>query len=221
MGILLSILHPVLSNFEEIQMKRLMSILAVVFTLAISTWAVEAEAAKRMGSGKSMGTQRQAAPDKAPAAATPSGWHTTLVLTDLDGTVLAANPTVLAALGYALEEIKGQPHTLLVDASTRESAGYKQLWQDLAAGQSHTGEAKHLRKDGTAVWIQASYQPVLNAANRAVGRAEKLHAHEAGLLHRAFSIFLVDERGRVLLQQRQRIGDRLACADSLGDFLSE
>ena len=53
-------------------MKRLMSILAVVFTLAISTWAVEAEAAKRMGSGKSMGTQRQSAQDKAPAAATPS-----------------------------------------------------------------------------------------------------------------------------------------------------
>ena len=53
-------------------MKRLMSILAVVFTVAISTWALEAEAAKRMGSGKSMGTQRQSAQDKAPAAATPS-----------------------------------------------------------------------------------------------------------------------------------------------------
>ena len=53
-------------------MKRLMSILAVVFTVAISTWAVEAEAAKRMGSGKSMGTQRQSAQDKSPAAATPS-----------------------------------------------------------------------------------------------------------------------------------------------------
>ena len=53
-------------------MKRLMSLLAVVFTLAISTWAVEAEAAKRMGSGKSMGTQRQSAQDKAPAAAAPA-----------------------------------------------------------------------------------------------------------------------------------------------------
>ena len=85
---------------------------------------------------------------------------------NLDGTVLAANPPVLATLGYTLEEIKGQSHTVLVDPATRESAGYKQLWQDLAAGPSHTGEAKHLRKDGTAVWIQASYQPVLNAAGR-------------------------------------------------------
>jgi isopentenyl-diphosphate delta-isomerase len=45
---------------------------------------------------------------------------------------------------------------------------------------------------------------LVNAANRAVGRADKIRAHEAGLRHRAFSIFLVDERGRVLLQRRHR-----------------
>jgi len=50
-------------------MKRLLSLLAVVFTIGLSTAAMDAEAAKRMGSGKSMGTQRQAAPDKAPIAA--------------------------------------------------------------------------------------------------------------------------------------------------------
>jgi predicted lipid-binding transport protein (Tim44 family) len=51
-------------------MKRFLSLLAVVFTIGLSTVAMEAEAAKRMGSGKSMGTQRQATPDKAPTAAT-------------------------------------------------------------------------------------------------------------------------------------------------------
>lgn len=49
-------------------MKKILSILAVVFTLGLSTVAIDAEAAKRMGSGKSMGTQRQASVDKAPAA---------------------------------------------------------------------------------------------------------------------------------------------------------
>ncbi len=53
-------------------MKRLLSVLAVVFTIGFSTVAVDAEAAKRIGSGKSMGTQRQATPDKAPTAATPA-----------------------------------------------------------------------------------------------------------------------------------------------------
>ncbi len=49
-------------------MKKILSLLAVVFTLGLSSMAMDAEAAKRMGSGKSMGTQRQATADKAPAA---------------------------------------------------------------------------------------------------------------------------------------------------------
>lgn len=54
-------------------MKRLLSLLALVFAVGLSAVAMDAEAAKRMGSGKSMGTQRQATPDKAPsAAATPA-----------------------------------------------------------------------------------------------------------------------------------------------------
>mgnify|MGYP006127172397 CR=1 FL=1 len=50
-------------------MKHLLSILALIFTIGVSTVAMDAEAAKRMGSGKSMGTQRQAPQDKAPTAA--------------------------------------------------------------------------------------------------------------------------------------------------------
>jgi predicted lipid-binding transport protein (Tim44 family) len=50
--------------------KKILTMLAVVFTLGLSTVAMDAEAAKRMGSGKSMGTQRQATADKAPAAPT-------------------------------------------------------------------------------------------------------------------------------------------------------
>jgi isopentenyl-diphosphate delta-isomerase len=38
--------------------------------------------------------------------------------------------------------------------------------------------------------------------NRAVGTAGKDAVHRAGLLHRAFSIFLVDSERRIVLQQR-------------------
>jgi isopentenyl-diphosphate Delta-isomerase len=38
--------------------------------------------------------------------------------------------------------------------------------------------------------------------NRSIGWGEKLHVHEAGLLHRAFSIFLVDGEGSIALQKR-------------------
>ena len=56
-------------------MKKILSILTVVFTLSLSTVAMYAEAAKRMGSGKSMGTQKQVTQNKtptAPAAAAPT-----------------------------------------------------------------------------------------------------------------------------------------------------
>lgn len=45
---------------------------------------------------------------------------------------------------------------------------------------------------------------LVNEQNRAVGRGEKLAVHKAGLLHRAFSVFLTDADGRILLQQRSR-----------------
>jgi isopentenyl-diphosphate Delta-isomerase len=45
---------------------------------------------------------------------------------------------------------------------------------------------------------------LVNEHNRAVGQAEKSAVHAAGLLHRAFSIFLIDEQGRMLLQRRSR-----------------
>ncbi|MES2942083.1 MAG: TIM44-like domain-containing protein [Pseudomonadota bacterium] len=53
-------------------MRRFLSLLALVFTVGLSTVAVDAEAAKRMGSGKSLGTQRQATPDKPSTTATPA-----------------------------------------------------------------------------------------------------------------------------------------------------
>jgi isopentenyl-diphosphate delta-isomerase len=43
---------------------------------------------------------------------------------------------------------------------------------------------------------------LVTESNRAVGTASKLAIHEQGLLHRAFSIFLTDDKGRILLQRR-------------------
>lgn len=45
---------------------------------------------------------------------------------------------------------------------------------------------------------------LVDERNRAVGRGEKWAVHARGQLHRAFSIFLVDARGRLLLQRRSR-----------------
>lgn len=43
---------------------------------------------------------------------------------------------------------------------------------------------------------------LVDANDREIGTEEKLRAHERGTLHRAFSVFVFDDRGRVLLQRR-------------------
>jgi isopentenyl-diphosphate delta-isomerase len=46
---------------------------------------------------------------------------------------------------------------------------------------------------------------LVDEGNRATGSGGKTAVHRAGLLHRAFSIFLVDDRGRLVLQQRSLV----------------
>jgi isopentenyl-diphosphate delta-isomerase len=43
---------------------------------------------------------------------------------------------------------------------------------------------------------------LINEANEVIGQMEKMEAHQKGLLHRAFSVFLFNEKGEWLLQKR-------------------
>lgn len=43
---------------------------------------------------------------------------------------------------------------------------------------------------------------LVNERDEPVGTMEKLEAHQNGLLHRAFSVFIINSKGQMLLQQR-------------------
>jgi methyl-accepting chemotaxis protein len=81
---------------------------------------------------------------------------------DLNGNVLTANDNFCQALGYSLDEIKGQHHSLFVDAAYKNSPEYQQFWTDLRNGQYHVAEFKRIAKNGNDVWIQASYNPIFS-----------------------------------------------------------
>ncbi|WP_319641234.1 PAS domain-containing methyl-accepting chemotaxis protein [Novosphingobium sp. KCTC 2891] len=85
-----------------------------------------------------------------------------LIEFDLSGRVLEANANFLALMGYEQDEIAGQHHRIFCDKDFAGSPAYRQFWQKLGNGDFDQGEYKRLRKDGTEVWIQASYNPVLN-----------------------------------------------------------
>ncbi len=85
---------------------------------------------------------------------------------NLDGTVITANENFLKTLGYTLDEIKGQHHSMFVEPAYRESAEYKQFWRDLGAGKYQAAEYKRIGKGGREVWIQASYNPIFDLNGR-------------------------------------------------------
>ncbi|WP_328487157.1 PAS domain S-box protein [Methylovorus mays] len=80
----------------------------------------------------------------------------------LDGQLITANQRFLDILGYSLDEAVGQPHSTFVDAETRNSSEYRQLWERLRAGQYDAGVYRRMGKGGKEIWLQASYTPVLD-----------------------------------------------------------
>jgi methyl-accepting chemotaxis protein len=88
---------------------------------------------------------------------------------DLDGNVTDANDNFLAALGYSLPEIKGKHHSMFVDPSEHDSPAYREFWTALRAGQYQSGEFHRIGKGGREVWIQASYNPILDKSGKPTG----------------------------------------------------
>jgi methyl-accepting chemotaxis protein len=81
---------------------------------------------------------------------------------NMDGTIITANENFLGALGYTLEEIRGRHHSMFVDPAERDSPAYREFWAKLNRGEYQAAEYKRFGKGGKEVWIQASYNPILD-----------------------------------------------------------
>lgn len=82
------------------------------------------------------------------------------------GVILWANDAFLGALGYRLDEIKGRHHSMFVDETYAKGAEYAEFWERLAGGETFIAEYPRLRKDGSEIWIQASYNPIFDRSGQ-------------------------------------------------------
>jgi methyl-accepting chemotaxis protein len=80
----------------------------------------------------------------------------------MDGTVVNANENFLNAMGYTLDEIRGRHHGMFVEDACRNSADYREFWAKLNGGEYLAGEFKRIGRGGKEVWLQASYNPILD-----------------------------------------------------------
>jgi methyl-accepting chemotaxis protein len=85
---------------------------------------------------------------------------------NMDGTIVTANENFLQATGYSLEEIQNKHHRIFCTPEYAQSTEYEQLWERLNNGESFTGECHRIRKDGSAIWLNASYNPILDFKGR-------------------------------------------------------
>jgi methyl-accepting chemotaxis protein len=81
----------------------------------------------------------------------------------MDGKIVHANENFLATLGYSLDEIRGRHHSMFVEAAYGQSPEYKLFWEKLNRGEFDAAQYKRIGKGGKEVWIQASYNPILDA----------------------------------------------------------
>ncbi|MDF3809600.1 MULTISPECIES: methyl-accepting chemotaxis protein [Rhodopseudomonas] len=87
----------------------------------------------------------------------------------LDGTIMEANTNFLTVFGYALDDIKGRHHSMLVDPAYRSSAEYRAFWEKLGRGEHDSGEYKRIGNGGKEIWLEASYNPFMGADGKPIG----------------------------------------------------
>lgn len=129
----------------------------------------------RRGRGKNATRTLVAMPasdDRAEAAETASAdaaWVEAISLSqaviefDLTGHILRANENFLAAAGYSLDEIVGKHHRIFCTDEYAASEDYKEFWRTLNRGQFFAGEVERKNKTGDTLWLQASYNPIMDS----------------------------------------------------------
>jgi methyl-accepting chemotaxis protein len=85
---------------------------------------------------------------------------------ELDGTIITANENFLSVLGYRLDEVKGRHHSMFVEPAFKASPEYKLFWEKLGRGEYQAAQYKRIGKGGKEIWIEASYNPILDANGR-------------------------------------------------------
>jgi methyl-accepting chemotaxis protein len=132
----------------------------------------------------------------------------------LDGKVRRANSLFLDRMGYTLDEVVGQHHRMFCDSTFVASDAYRAMWERLGDGEIIEGTFQRLTKAGRPVWLQASYQPVLDAAQRPIGviklatdvtEEREREADQSGriaAIDRVQAVIEFDLRGTVLTANR-------------------
>ncbi len=115
---------------------------------------------------------------------------------DLDGIILDANEKFLSLMGYRIDEVIGKHHSMFAEPDYAASEAYKRFWDVLRRGEYQAAEYKRIGKGGREVWIQASYNPILNGG----GEPWKVVKFATDITERMESDALIKKQQQLLLE---------------------
>lgn len=81
---------------------------------------------------------------------------------DLSGKIIAVNDIFADISAYSAAELVGSHHRMLVEPAYSSTHEYKLFWEKLANGEADAGIYKRIGKNGKEVWLQASYNPIMD-----------------------------------------------------------
>jgi len=78
----------------------------------------------------------------------------------IHGEIMYANGLFCKLMGYNESEIKGKHHMMFLTEHDVNSEEYKTFWSRLRSGEYFSERFKRVSKDGSIVWLQATYNPI-------------------------------------------------------------
>ena len=138
---------------------------------------------------------------------------------NLDGAILDANENFLSAVGYRLDEIKGQHHRLFVAPEQHQTDAYARFWAKLGRGEYDEGEYLRIGKGGRRIWIQATYNPILDSAGRPY-KVVKFASDitERRLAQEALQLTVAETQQVVAAAKQKNLNPRIDMAGKDGDL---
>ncbi|QCU74942.1 methyl-accepting chemotaxis protein [Pseudoalteromonas distincta] len=82
------------------------------------------------------------------------------------GNILKANQNFLATVGYSLKDIVGKHHKMFCTKVFYEKN--PRFWNELAQGQFKSGKFKRIAADGSEIWLEATYNPILDSKGNVI-----------------------------------------------------
>jgi methyl-accepting chemotaxis protein len=86
----------------------------------------------------------------------------------MDVNFLYANQNFMNLMKYNLADIRNKHYQLFIEKVYAASPDYAAFWDGLRRGRYVTGEFLRVDKDGASVWLEATYNPVLDAKGRPI-----------------------------------------------------